>query len=161
VTLAAVRGLIPSRAALVEFAVYRPYDPRLEIVSLRMESPLCGYVVRGQGEVGWRDLGPPAKRDRRTDQFIARRPSRSQAEGRPGNCRAVDAKVMLHFARFLGDATQLLLSPDGRIEFDSFEALVNDQGQYLVEGYSISYLTSGRDCAAHAGKGIKAIASPW
>jgi len=44
-----------------------------------------------------------------------------------------------------GDATQLLISPDGQLNLIPFEALVDEHHQYLVERYSISYLTTGRD----------------
>jgi CHAT domain-containing protein len=44
-----------------------------------------------------------------------------------------------------GDATQLLISPDGQLNLIPFEALVDEKQHYLVERYSISYLTTGRD----------------
>jgi CHAT domain-containing protein len=43
------------------------------------------------------------------------------------------------------DATRLLIAPDGALNLIPFEALVDDRGRFLVEGYAISYLTSGRD----------------
>src|SRR5262249_15484953 len=45
----------------------------------------------------------------------------------------------------LNGTTQLLISPDGELNLIPFEALVDEQQHYLVERYSISYLTSGRD----------------
>jgi CHAT domain-containing protein len=45
----------------------------------------------------------------------------------------------------LGAATQLLVSPDGALNLIPFEALVDEQDRYLIERYSISYLTSGHD----------------
>jgi CHAT domain-containing protein len=44
-----------------------------------------------------------------------------------------------------GDATRLLISPDGELNLVPFEALVDDGGRYLIERYAMSYLTSGRD----------------
>jgi CHAT domain-containing protein len=40
---------------------------------------------------------------------------------------------------------RLLISPDGRLNFVPFDALVDERGHYLIEQYDISYLTSGRD----------------
>ena len=45
----------------------------------------------------------------------------------------------------LKGATRLLISPDGGLNLVPFEALVDDEGQYLIERYATSYLTSGRD----------------
>ena len=45
----------------------------------------------------------------------------------------------------MDDAKQLLISPDGELNLIPFEALVDEHGHYLVERYSIAYLTSGRD----------------
>src|SRR5262249_37259463 len=39
----------------------------------------------------------------------------------------------------------LLISPDGALNLVPFAALVDERGRYLVERYSITYLTSGRD----------------
>jgi CHAT domain-containing protein len=47
--------------------------------------------------------------------------------------------------RLLGDARRLFISPDGELNLIPFAALVGERGRYLVEDYTISYLTSGRD----------------
>ena len=39
----------------------------------------------------------------------------------------------------------LLLSPDARLNLIPFSALVDERGEYLVENYTLTYLTSGRD----------------
>jgi CHAT domain-containing protein len=45
----------------------------------------------------------------------------------------------------LGDARLVLVSPDGSLNLIPFGALVDEAGRYLVENYTINYLTSGRD----------------
>jgi CHAT domain-containing protein len=45
----------------------------------------------------------------------------------------------------VGDATRLLISPDGALNLVPFEAFVDEDGHYSVERYAIDYLTSGRD----------------
>src|SRR5262249_29156863 len=40
---------------------------------------------------------------------------------------------------------RVLISPDGALNLVPFDALVDERGQYLLERYAISYLTSGRD----------------
>lgn len=47
--------------------------------------------------------------------------------------------------KLLGNAHTLLVSPDGTLSLVPFAAFVDEQSRYLVERYSISYLTTGRD----------------
>jgi CHAT domain-containing protein len=53
--------------------------------------------------------------------------------------------VMQPVRQLLGKTTNILLSPDGKLNLVPFEALVDDQNKYLVENYNFTYLTSGRD----------------
>jgi CHAT domain-containing protein len=45
----------------------------------------------------------------------------------------------------LGDTRTLFLSPDGALSLIPFGVLVDEQNRYLVETYSIRYLSSGRE----------------
>jgi CHAT domain-containing protein len=45
----------------------------------------------------------------------------------------------------LGNTRTVLLSPDSQLNLIPFAALVDENNRYLVENYSISYLSSGRD----------------
>jgi CHAT domain-containing protein len=57
----------------------------------------------------------------------------------------VDERVMRPVRALLADARHVFISPDGLLNLVPFAALVDEQGRYLVESYSITYLTSGRD----------------
>jgi CHAT domain-containing protein/Tfp pilus assembly protein PilF len=145
VTLEAVRTAIPPGAALIEFAVYRPFDPKAEINSETYGEPrYVAYVLRRQGEVQWTDLGAVQVIDaditrlRQALRDPARRDVRQLAQ-------ALDARIMKPVRALLGDASQLLVSPDGALNLIPFAALVDERGSYLVERYSLTYLTSGRD----------------
>ena len=59
--------------------------------------------------------------------------------------RALDQKIGQPIRSLVGNAEQLLISPDGALNLIPFEALADEQGRYLVERYSIGYLTTGRD----------------
>jgi len=144
VTLAAVRKAIPRDAALIEFAVYRPFNPRLDNLEAYGESRYIAYVVREQGGVQWKDLGPTKEIEAKLNAF---RQSLVDPERRDVRqlARAVDEQVMQPLRGLLGDARQLLLSVDASFNLIPFAALVDEQGKYLVERYSIAYLTSGRD----------------
>jgi CHAT domain-containing protein/Tfp pilus assembly protein PilF len=145
VTLAAVRGSIPPQAALIEFALYRPFDPKKPDNRTAYGDPhYVAYVIRRDGEVQWKELGETKSVDaaieawRKALRDPARRDVRQLA-------RAVDEKVMRPVRALAGEAKQLLISPDGALNLIPFAALLDEQGHYLVEGYSLTYLTSGRD----------------
>ena len=145
VTLEAVQAAMPDDAALVEFAVYRPFDPRSESKDKAYGSPRYAvYVMRAQGAPQGRDLGSTASIDKAIELLreSLRDPRRDDLSGR---ARAVDALVTQPIRSLLGGATRLLISPDGALNLVPFEALVDEAGQYLIEHYATSYLTSGRD----------------
>jgi CHAT domain-containing protein/Tfp pilus assembly protein PilF len=145
VTIDAVRRALPKNAALLEFAVYHPSDPRVAIErDLPTEPHYVVYIVRNQGEVQWRQLGPAKEIDAAIAAFrsAVRDPERKDVSRL---ARAVDEKVMQAARGIIGDATELLISPDGELNLVPFAALVDEQGHYLIERYSITYLTSGRD----------------
>jgi len=47
--------------------------------------------------------------------------------------------------KLLGNSRTVLLSPDSQLNLIPFAALVDENNRYLVENYSITYLSSGRD----------------
>ena len=59
--------------------------------------------------------------------------------------RLVDQKIMQPLRPLLGEASQIFISPDGALAVIPFETLVDEQRRYLVERYSFTYLSSGRD----------------
>jgi CHAT domain-containing protein len=145
VTLAAVEADIPAHAALVEFASYRPFDPKADSNSRAYgESHYIAYVLRRQGAVRWTEIGSAKMIDAAVSALRAalRDPDRKDVKQL---ARALDEKIMQPVRPLAGDATQLLISPDGQLNLIPFEALVDEHQQYLVERYSISYLTTGRD----------------
>jgi CHAT domain-containing protein len=144
VTLAALRPSIASNAALIELAVYRPFDPKADEDAAYGEPRYVAYVIRNQGEVQWKDLGSVKEIDNTVGSLrqALRDPTRSDARQL---ARQADEKILRPIRALVGNATQLLISPDGELNLIPFEALVDEQNRYAVERYSISYLTSGRD----------------
>jgi CHAT domain-containing protein/Tfp pilus assembly protein PilF len=144
VTLAAVQAAVPRDAALIEFAIYRPFNPRVDNLYAYGEPRYVAYVIRPQGEVEWRELGPAKEFDARVDAF-----RQALSDPQRGDvlqlARDVDEKVFEPVRALLGDARQLLVSPDGGLNLLPFAALVDERGHYLLERYSFTYLTSGRD----------------
>jgi CHAT domain-containing protein/tetratricopeptide (TPR) repeat protein len=146
VTLNAIRATIPADAVLIEFAVYSPFDPKQPHESTKDfgDPRYIAYIIPGQGDVRWKDLGPAKDIDAAVNAFrqALRDPHRQNVKH---VARALDAKVMQPLRDLIGNATHLLVSPDGQLDLIPFEALVDIKGQYLIERFSVTYLTTGRD----------------
>jgi CHAT domain-containing protein len=145
VTVESVQAAMPADAALLEFAVFRPFDPEAERNDDAYGPPrYAAYVIHKHGAPAGVDLG--AVED--INQLIislrdaVRDPADADVKAR---ARALDEKVMRPLRARLNGATHLLISPDGSLNLVPFEALVDERGRYLIERYSTSYLTSGRD----------------
>ncbi|MEH2451342.1 CHAT domain-containing protein [Nostoc sp.] len=61
------------------------------------------------------------------------------------SARDLDKILMQPVRKLLGNTRKILLSPDSALNLIPFEALVDENNRYLVENYSFTYLTSGRD----------------
>ena len=140
VTLEAVRAMVPDGAVLIEFVAYRRDDQ----AGRPPASRYAAYVLGHQGAARWIDLGEAEVIDRAVSAWrrALGNPERSDAR-RLG--RALDARIMQPVRDLVDDAEHLLVSPDGQLNLIPFAALVDEQNRYLVERYTISYLTSGRD----------------
>ena len=145
-TLDEVQRAVPADAALLEFAIYRPFDARASFESGKQYgSPrYVVYIVRHRGEPQWKDLGPAEEIDRDVEGF---RSALADPERTDVNRLATGLyrKVLATVQPLWGDAKHLLVSPDGELNLIPFEALRSDTGRFLVEDAAISYLTSGRD----------------
>ncbi len=146
ITIEAVQQRIPDRAALVEFLLFHPIGRGGDDVGAGAEdrSPrYLAYVLRDRGEPAWADLGDAAAVDLLVDAF---RDSLSQRGGDVlEHARRLDQATMARLRPLAGDAETILISPDGALNLVPFAALVDERGEYLVERYRLSYLSSGRD----------------
>ncbi|MEP6911944.1 MAG: CHAT domain-containing protein, partial [bacterium] len=145
VTIESVQAAIPGDTALVEIASYRPFNAQAKNRSERYGAARYGaYVLGKEGQPGWVDLGDAAVIDSDVatlrKALISPRSTNARQTG-----QALFGKVMQPILPLIGDIHRLFLSPDGDLNLIPFGALVDDQDRYLVENYSITYLTSGRD----------------
>src|SRR5262249_54362066 len=139
------QAALPADAALVEFVIFRPFDPRAERNAEAYGPPhYAAYVIRRNAPpFGW-DLGPAATVDESID-FFRQTPRDRTPRGLKFRARAVDELVMRPLRAAVGDARRLLVSADGDLNLVPFDALIDEQGHYLIERYAMNYLTSGRD----------------
>lgn len=86
-----------------------------------------------------RKYGRAEKEKRTTGEQV--KAARGNRQSRRGNLRAASAPLPL----FSSSPLHLFLSPDASLNLIPFAALVDERGHYLVERFSFTYLTSGRD----------------
>ncbi|PYS80890.1 MAG: kinesin [Acidobacteria bacterium] len=145
VTIERVQAAIPPDAALVEMIAYQPYvkNGRNDDDTFAPER-YAAYVLRRDGSLSWADLGEsaPVNKQIKLLREALRDPQRGDVKQL---ARALDERVMRPLRRLLGETRKVLLSPDGELNVVPFAALVDESGKYLVETYTITYLTSGRD----------------
>jgi CHAT domain-containing protein len=144
VTLYTVQAAIPDDAALVEFAVFQPIALRASRRQPPAAPRYAAYVLRRHGPPRGFDLGLAsdvnaaiaAMRD------AVRDPKRTDANNL---ARDADERVMRPLRAAIAGATRLILSPDGELSLVPFEAMLDERGRYLLERFTTSYVTSGRD----------------
>ena len=102
VTLAAVRAAIPPDAALIEFAVYLPFDPKGETeYDSYGEARYVAYVLRARDAVQFQDLGPAKEIDGalRALRQALRDGKRKDVSSL---ARAVDGRIMQPVRKLIG-----------------------------------------------------------
>jgi len=145
VTLETVRASIPSDAALVEIVSYPELNLGAKTADgLRGAERYAAYVLRPDGEMLSVELGDAATIN--TGVSLLRAALRDETNRNVKQLgRELDEKVMRPVRRLLGGTRHVLVSPDGELNLVPFAALVDEDGRYLLESYSFTYLTSGRD----------------
>ncbi|KAM3092498.1 CHAT domain-containing protein [Phormidesmis sp. 146-35] len=148
VALEGIQAMIPANAALVEFVRYSPFNLKANRLSeVWKASRYAAAIMTRQGNPQWIDLGEAKSIEQTIEQFRDRLqdPSNSENRSRDQLARVLDRQVMQPIRKYLGNTKHILISPDGALNLIPFEALKDEQNQYLIERYAFSYLTSGRD----------------
>ncbi len=144
VELSAIRAAIPEESALIEFAVYRPFEWNYNETKEPYGDPrYIAFVIRNKGDIRWHDLGDTKSVDDSIGKLRSalRDPGRADVE----RLAQVVQKILAPVRTSAGNAHHLIISPDGELNLLPFEALMDEQRKYLAERYSFTYLTSGRD----------------
>lgn len=145
VTLPMVRSTLPTSSALVEWIRYAPVrgaDDGAD--SQTPPSPrYAACVLHRTGEPVCIDQGEAAMIDAIVLDLHEALTSKLEDSGTPA--RKLHAAVISPLRSHLGGVTELILSPDSLLHRIPFAVLIDDDGQYLLEKYRLSYVTSGRD----------------
>jgi len=145
VTIESIQQAIPADGVLIEIAVYQPFDAKRMAEDEGYGEPrYVAYILRHQGEPSWVELGTASEIDKAVQALrdALRDPSKADALRL---ARRVDEMVMRPIRALLGEDSKILLSPDGALNLIPFAALVDERNHFLIERYSFTYLTTGRD----------------
>lgn len=145
VTLKAVLAAIPSDSALVEYVTYRTLNPKAQTDDETYgDMRYAAFVLHRDRQLQAVDLGDARPVDALIDRFreALRDPGRNDVRSL---ARALAAKVFRPLGPLLSSDKHLLISPDGQLDLIPFEALVDQNGRYLIESFSTTYLSTGRD----------------
>jgi CHAT domain-containing protein/Tfp pilus assembly protein PilF len=150
VVLSHVQAALPDDAALIEIFSYRPFDTKAVAGKKYGASRYVAYVTRREGEPQFVELGEAAAIEANVEKLRrtlrdSRQAARGDVAAVKAAARVVDEQVMRPVRGLLGATRRIFLSPDGALNLIPFAALVDERGKYLVEDYTLTYLTSGRD----------------
>jgi CHAT domain-containing protein len=146
ITLEQVSQVVPEDGALVEFFSYKPFNIKSKTLGDRFGAPrYVAYILRhNDASPKWVELGETTNIDALVEQLrpALRDPRRKDFKRL---ARTLDERLMRPIRKLLGPTRHIFLAPDGALNLIPFASLVDENGQYLIENYSINYLTSGRD----------------
>lgn len=143
--LEGVQKNVPADGALVEIALYERLNFKHSSIESKWgEKRYVAYVLHATGQPQGIDLGDSDQIDPAVASFreALRDPQRTDVKTL---ARELDEKVMRPIRTLLKGKQVVLISPDGALNLIPFAALVDERGKFLVERYSFTYLSSGRD----------------
>lgn len=136
VTIDEVAAALPKGSALVEYALVRNSDTS-DAMSY------VAWVVFPDATVEFVDLGDA----RAIDEVVteARNTwSEPKKDPKPA-ARKLDELILRPLRRAIGKTPWVFVSPDGDLNLVPFAALRDESQHWLIDAYSFTYLTSGRD----------------
>ncbi|MFO0755022.1 MAG: CHAT domain-containing protein [Byssovorax sp.] len=147
VTVTEVASHLPEGAALLEIVRYKPYDPRHFVPAERWGPPRYGaYVLRPRGAPAFVALGDAEAIDTAVKRLRSALDDPSLAHDPKPAATAAYRQIFAPIVPQLGGAHTLWVSPDGELNLLPFAALIDPEtDRLLLERYTFTYLTSGRD----------------
>ena len=137
-----VRRALPVGTALLEFVLFRAFDVKAQKV---VGEQYAAYVLRPESSTpGLVSLGDASGIDSQIQSWRLALADPKRADVKDLG-RALDEKVLHPVRRLLGSARHIFVSTDGALNLIPLAALVDEHNRYLVENYSLTYVSSGRD----------------
>lgn len=143
-----VQAALPPDSALIEFVAYRPFIEQAGGKGSRfLPLKYLAYILRRDGPPQAVNLPDAAQIDADINDFLSALRDSSSVDVKDQG-RHLDQELMLPIRQAATGIHTLFIAPDGQLNLLPFAALVDEHDQYLVENYSLRYLSSGRDLLA-------------
>ena len=142
ITIEAVQQVMPQDTALVEYILYKPFNPKTNKYS---KPRYAAYILHLDGEPQAVDLGEAETIDKQVANFRGDLSVGEDLEELAKPAQQLYQLIFQPLLPLLKNTNSLFISPDSQLNLIPFAALQDNNGQYLVENYSLTYLTSGRD----------------
>jgi CHAT domain-containing protein/Tfp pilus assembly protein PilF len=145
VTIKQVQETLPPDSVLVELVAYQPFNPSYRTNSDMWGEPrYAAYALHHDGAIRWVDIGEAQAIDAESSKLRAslRDPDRADVKD---IAHSLYEMLMRPLNGVIGGVRRVFLSADGELNLIPFGALVDEHRNYLVETFSFTYLTSGRD----------------
>ena len=154
---ASVSRALPAKSALVEFARINIFDFKASGGDDPWQPPryVAFLLLAGNDQPALVDLGSADGIDRAVTDF---KKAVSNLKDKTG-AQTVTAGKRLYQSVFaplksrLAGVERLFLSPDGNLNLIPFETLSDESGRFLIQDYTINYLSAGRDALAFGQNG--------
>jgi CHAT domain-containing protein/Tfp pilus assembly protein PilF len=149
-SLAAVRGALPQRSALVDVFAHRVYQPaqrengKVIARGRWLERRVSAWITRPDREASVHvDLGWEADVERALNDYlhelVSRRGVAASGDASADLTRALRRLVWDPLAAHLDGVTRVLVSPDGALCTLPFESIALEDGSFLLEHMSFVY----------------------
>ncbi len=149
VSVQRIARAIPAGAALIEIVGYLPFDPRASGMKGWGARRYAAFVLRGDGNTAYVDLGDSQSLDALATDF--KRQLADPHSDPKALAKALDQRLLQPLRPHLSGARQLVFAPDGALSVIPFGALRSPQDHYLIEDVVVSYVSTGRELLRPAG----------
>ncbi len=139
---------LPERSVLLEYFVFRPYDPIATELNGKFiwRSPrYVVFLIDPSERLHVIDLGSVTEIDKLVERFRTNigQPNSIKEAKRTG--RILAQKIWDPVVRYSGNTHEVFLAADGRLNLVPYGALVTSVQTYVIESVLLHYLNSGRD----------------
>jgi CHAT domain-containing protein len=154
--------ILPKQSAFIDYFIYDTFG------KLASNNPSYGaIVITDDGKLSLAKLGECQKIDALVDRFRKINSSFTGTEmdaEMTAVCKSLYDGLIYPLKTYIGNSTNIIISPDGNLNFIPFAAFIDPSGKNLVEKMAIHYVSSGRDLlmdfVVNSNKEMTIIANP-